>query len=293
MEYNRIIQTKYDTQLGELANRLYNQFINKLRVAQDLQSRLLNNADNDEDTARSTQLFKESQQSLQSLIAQTHRLADSYSNKSQESQSGFLENNDLWTSTTNMNQINDKISERQEDFDSIKMLAKQTHEQYLRSNIVKWINIALLVFLVIGFAFVYYYAAYVVASPSLRSLSNPPDDLKEVIDNDFVNHDDLHNFHESMNKAWHDDDDDHAEDNVEEGDDTMQNNQNNVENSGIVPNNNGEATAETVDEPVQSNESERNDTIRQNSENSSRNDSSSASSSSQRVASSDADLFGN
>lgn len=124
------------------------------------------------------------QENIYPIIADLRGLQQKYDEEAIKSRNNFNENQDLWTTTTAMEDTSKHINVQQQRFDSIKALSTQSLSFYHHQNNVLWCHVALFVLLLAVGAYLYYYVYSM--SDGEYSLANLPDNPKELLDNDYV-----------------------------------------------------------------------------------------------------------
>ena len=123
------------------------------------------------------------------IIASLQALQQKYETQTNVSRDKFNQNNDLWKTTTEMEDTNVRIQKEKQKLESVKALSTQSLELYRHQNNVMWINVGLFVLLVAGVAYLYYYVHSMSAGN--HSLTNLPENPKELLDNDYVGYKDI------------------------------------------------------------------------------------------------------
>lgn len=123
------------------------------------------------------------------IIASLQALQQKYETQTDVSRDKFNQNNDLWKTTTEMEDTNVRIQKEKQKLESVKALSTQSLELYRHQNNVMWINVGLFVLLVAGVAYLYYYVHSMSAGN--HSLTNLPENPKELLDNDYVGYKDI------------------------------------------------------------------------------------------------------
>jgi len=123
------------------------------------------------------------------IIASLRALQGKYEEQTDISRDNFNENDRLWSTTTKMHDTNEHIQKEQQQFNSVKALSVQTLDLYRHQNNVMWMNVVILVLLVVGVAYMYYYVHSM--SGDNHSLVNLPSNPKEVLDNNYVKYKDV------------------------------------------------------------------------------------------------------
>lgn len=123
------------------------------------------------------------------IIASLQALQHKYETQTDVSRDKFNQNNDLWKTTTEMEDTNVRIQKEKQKLESVKALSTQSLELYRHQNNVMWINVGLFVLLVAGVAYLYYYVHSMSAGN--HSLTNLPENPKELLDNDYVGYKDI------------------------------------------------------------------------------------------------------
>lgn len=133
---------------------------------------------------KTIQLQKLLHEEIYPIIANLRALQQNYDEEAAKSRSNFDENHDLWTTTATMEDTNKRIDNQRQRFDSIKALSAQSLRLYHHQNIVLWCHVVLFVLLVAAAMYLYYYVYSI--SDGECSLSNLPDNPKELFNNDLV-----------------------------------------------------------------------------------------------------------
>ena len=182
--------TEFDDNLETLLQSTKQDFDTHMRVVTRLsyeveQSRSSGMVDLDKVTA----LQQELNDHVYPIIASLTALQRKYEQHATTSRDSFNQNNDLWATTTEMEKTTAHIQQERQRFESVKALADQSLELYRHQNNVMWLNIVLFVLLVAGAAYLYYYVHCM--SGEEHSLTNLPDNPRELLDNDYIEHTDL------------------------------------------------------------------------------------------------------
>ena len=123
------------------------------------------------------------------IIVSLQALQQKYETQTNVSRDKFNQNDELWKTTTEMEDTQAHIQEEKQKLESVKALSTQSLELYRHQNNVMWLNIGLFVLLVAGAAYLYYYVHSM--STGEHSLTHLPENPKELLDNDYVKYNDI------------------------------------------------------------------------------------------------------
>ena len=204
-------KTPFEDEVEILVNTQYDSFQKHMRKATALSHKVENQKsagadqkDYREDAIKLQQLLNND---VYPIIATLRALQQKYEDAATQSRNHFNENQDLWTTTSEMETTNKRIQSERQRFDSTKALSAQSIGVYRHQNNIMWLNVVLFVLLVAGAAYMYYYV-YSMNSTE-HSLMNLPDNPKELFDNDYVGIDDILPQEKPL-------DDEHAEEHEED-----------------------------------------------------------------------------